>query len=144
MYIIAGEITGEQEQTLTKEITDFLGGLNVKIANNENVGKRKLAYPIARNTRGTYIMVQFEAEPDTLAEIDHKLRVTGGIIRHLVVKVDEFLPMLKEVEGIPAPVRKPYEKKPRTEKPKTQKPEVKIDLDKQIEQALEEDLSKQA
>lgn len=143
MYIIAGEITGEQEEAVAREITDFLVSLDAKIINNENIGKRKLAYPIQKSMRGTYMLLHFEALPEKLAEVDHKLRVTSGIIRHLVVKVDEFLPMPKETEGT-APLRKPYEKRGRGEKPKIHKPEVKIDLDKQIEHALEEDLSKQA
>jgi small subunit ribosomal protein S6 len=145
MYIIAGDITGEQESAIVSEIGDFVKSSATKIVSSEVIGKRKLAYPIKRNSRGTYVLIHFEADAYKLAELDHKLSVTQGIIRYLVVKVDQFLPMPKEVEGPVA--KKPMEKKPkaeRPEKPKTPKGEIEIDLDMQIEQALGEDLSKQA
>jgi len=147
LYIVAGDLAGDAETAIITEIGDFVAKSATKIHVSEVVGKRKLAYPIKRNTRGTYVLIQFESEPDKLAELDHKLRVTQGLIRHLVVKVDQFLPMPKETEGIQATSRKPIERKPRPErpeKPKASKGEIEIDLDKQIEQALGEDLAKQA
>jgi small subunit ribosomal protein S6 len=49
-------------------------------------GRRKLAYEIDHKPEGTYHLLTFAAEPETLAEASRVLRITDGVMRHLAVR----------------------------------------------------------
>jgi small subunit ribosomal protein S6 len=49
-------------------------------------GRRRLAYEIDHKTDGTYHLLFFDAEPETLDELSRVLKITDGVIRHLAVR----------------------------------------------------------
>lgn len=51
-------------------------------------GKRKLAYPINKESEGYYVLFNFTCEPDFPAELDRIYKITDGIPRSLIVKKD--------------------------------------------------------
>ena len=51
-------------------------------------GKRRFAYPIAKQTEGYYTLINFESGPEFTAELDRRLGITAGILRNLIVKRD--------------------------------------------------------
>ncbi len=48
-------------------------------------GKRKLAFEIGKITEGDYVVVDFHATPDSIAELDRVLRITDPVVRFMVV-----------------------------------------------------------
>jgi small subunit ribosomal protein S6 len=48
-------------------------------------GRRKLAYEIAHKAEGTYHLLTFDCEPETLDELSRILKITDGVMRHLAV-----------------------------------------------------------
>ena len=72
-----------------KELEDKFTGLineNGKVESVENMGKKKLAYEVKKNTEGTYMLFTFEAKPDSIAELERIYRITDEIIKFIVVK----------------------------------------------------------
>jgi small subunit ribosomal protein S6 len=55
-------------------------------------GRRKLAYEIDHKTDGTYHLVTFSADAETLDEISRVLKITDGVMRHLAVRRSERRP----------------------------------------------------
>jgi len=49
-------------------------------------GRRKLAYEIRHKGEGTYHLLLFRCEPETLDEISRVLRITDGVLRHMAVR----------------------------------------------------------
>lgn len=52
-------------------------------------GKRKLAYEITKVNEGYYTLINFTASPELPKELDRVLRITDGIIRHMIVKEEK-------------------------------------------------------
>jgi len=50
------------------------------------LGRRRLAYEIAHKGEGSYHLLNFDADPETLAELSRILRITDGVMRHLAVR----------------------------------------------------------
>ncbi len=69
-----------------KKLVTENGGTVLK---EENWGKRKLAYPIQRVFEGTYVLAQFQAEPDVTQQVDSTLKVSEQVLRHLLLKKEE-------------------------------------------------------
>ena len=52
-------------------------------------GKRHLAYPINDLTEGYYVLMTFNAKPEFPRELDRILRITDGVLRSIIVAVEE-------------------------------------------------------
>ena len=62
---------------------------NGKVESVENMGKRKLAYDIKKFTEATYVLFNFEASPDLIAELERIYRITDDVIKFITVKVEK-------------------------------------------------------
>ncbi len=52
-------------------------------------GKRRLAYPIQDQVDGHYVRLTFSAAPAFPAELDRIFRITDGVMRSIIVCLDE-------------------------------------------------------
>ena len=59
------------------------------VDNVDSWGKRKLAFEIDDLTEGDYVVVDFHATPDSIAEIDRVLRITDSVVRFMLVRRDD-------------------------------------------------------
>ena len=55
----------------------------------EEWGNRRLAYPINDLTEGYYVYMTCEVKPDMPAELDRVFKITDGILRSIIVAVEE-------------------------------------------------------
>lgn len=61
---------------------------NGKISEISDWGKRKLAYEINYIKEGYYYIVEFEAEPELITELERRSRISDAIIRYMFVRKD--------------------------------------------------------
>lgn len=73
------------EERVKKIVTDNKG----KIVSSDNWGKKKLAYPIAKNEHAVYVFYTAELVPTSLGKIESTLNITDEVIRYLIVRIDE-------------------------------------------------------
>jgi ribosomal protein S6 len=64
------------------------------LKHENNWGLRKLAYEIAQRTEADYRWFRFEASTDLLEDLDHSLKITDGVLRFRIFKVDPDAPVL--------------------------------------------------
>ncbi len=55
----------------------------------EKWGKRRLAFEIQDNTEGFYVVIDFKADNETTVEVERVLKITDGVLRHLLVRKEE-------------------------------------------------------
>ncbi len=60
-----------------------------KVEEVQEMGKRKLAYEIKKNSEGIYVLINFEANPDLIKELERNYRITDNVIKFIVVRKDE-------------------------------------------------------
>lgn len=72
------------EEKYTKMINE-----HGKVESVENMGLKKLAYPVKKNEEATYLLFNFEAEPDFIVELERNYRITDEIIKFIVVKKED-------------------------------------------------------
>ena len=59
---------------------------NGKVEEVKNMGKKKLAYEVKKFNEATYLLFNFEAKPESIAELERIYRITDDIIKYIVVK----------------------------------------------------------
>ena len=52
-------------------------------------GRRRLAYEIDKHVEGIYAVVDVQAEPATVAELDRQLNLTESVLRTKVIRPDK-------------------------------------------------------
>ena len=72
-------------KTLEEKFTGLINE-NGKVESVENMGKKRLAYEIKKCKEGTYMLFNFEANPDSISELERVYRITDDIIKFIVVK----------------------------------------------------------
>ena len=55
-------------------------------------GKRTFAYEVNHKREGYYVVVEFTAEPETVAALDRMLGLADEVVRHKVVRLPEQAP----------------------------------------------------
>jgi small subunit ribosomal protein S6 len=76
--------------TRTRELVERNGG---SWDAHDVWGRRKLAYEIDHKTDGAYHLLTFSAEPEALEEVSRVLKITDGVMRHMVVRRSERRPV---------------------------------------------------
>ena len=85
VIIIDPNCTEEVIKTLEDKFTGLINE-NGKVESVENMGKKKLAYEIKKNSEAIYMLINFEAKPDSIAELERNYRITDEILKFIVVR----------------------------------------------------------
>lgn len=85
LYIVDPSATEEVRAGVTARIDNAIVGQGGSIDNVDDWGKRKLAYEIDGLSEGNYILVNFQADPTHVQELDRVLRITDAVKRHMIV-----------------------------------------------------------
>ena len=79
------------ERTVAPSLDTFLnvvrndGG---KVDNVDIWGKRRLAYEILKHSEGIYAVIDLNAEPKTVSELDRQLKLNESVLRTKVLRTD--------------------------------------------------------
>ena len=85
IIIINPNCTDEALKALEDKFTGLINE-NGKVESVENMGKKKLAYDIKKNSEATYLVINFEAKPDSIAELERNYRIADEILKFIVVR----------------------------------------------------------
>jgi small subunit ribosomal protein S6 len=89
MYIAQPEMDAEGVSKLNTAISKVIEKEGGKIIKLEEMGLRKLAYPIKKKTDGHYTLFEIEGSGKEIAELERRMRVNDSIMRFMTVRVDE-------------------------------------------------------
>lgn len=85
IFLMKDDITEEQRNTVIEEIRDYLTK-NGKISEEENLGKKKLAYKVRENEYAYYYLIQFVGKADIISELERKYRINENILKFITIK----------------------------------------------------------
>ena len=72
----------------TSKVEKILADQKAKIINVDNWGKRKLAYPIAKQNFAVYVFYTVEIPSESVRKVEQTFNITDEIIRFLITKPD--------------------------------------------------------
>jgi small subunit ribosomal protein S6 len=86
LLLLDAELPEERQAEIVSRARESIERGGGQFAAHDAWGRRKLAYEIDRKTDGSYHLLSFSAEPETLAEVSRVLKITDGVLRHLAVR----------------------------------------------------------
>lgn len=84
MVIIPATISDEELPSNLSKVTELLANHGMKITKEDDLGKRKLAFPIKHVRQGFYHVFALEGPRSSIKELDKSLILTPEVLRHLI------------------------------------------------------------
>ncbi len=90
----------EQVPAMIDRYKSIVTARNGQIHRLEDWGRRQLAYPIQKVHKAHYVLMNIEADGETLGELEHAFKFNDAVLRHLTIKMKKAVtapsPMMKE------------------------------------------------
>ncbi len=90
VFILTPVLSDVQMKEAVEKFKDVLVSQGAKIINEENWGLKKMAYPIQKKSTGFYQLVEFEAEPSVIDQLEVNFRRDERVIRFLTFRMDKY------------------------------------------------------
>ena len=93
MYIIDPRTSEEEAETVHETVKELVTGNGATITRDEDMGRRKLAYTIAKQTEGRYRLLYLHSETGFTgaAEVERRLEQNDKVLRYMTVRTDQDL-----------------------------------------------------
>ena len=88
VFIARQDVTSAQVEALTDQLTTLLKERGGDVKKREYWGLRNLAFRIKKNRKGHYVLLNIEAPPSALHEMERTMRINEDVLRFLTIKVD--------------------------------------------------------
>jgi small subunit ribosomal protein S6 len=89
MYIIRPNLEDTARVAQIEELNKILNDAGAQELKVDEWGIRDLAYEIADNKKGYYVVLDFVASVEAVNELDRVMKIRENIIRHIVIARDE-------------------------------------------------------
>ena len=89
VFIARQDVSTQLVETLTKDFSAIIENGGGKIHKHEYWGLRALAYRVKKNRKGHYVMLNIEADNDTLREYERIMGLNEDILRFMNISIEE-------------------------------------------------------
>jgi len=93
IYILRPNTEREIADGVANRISEAVKGEGGLLTQAELWGSRRLAYPIKKHYRGTYVYVKYVGKGGTVAELERQLRLNDAVIRFQTIQLRDNVPM---------------------------------------------------
>ena len=85
MYIVKAGLDEEARKALIEKVNSTITKKGGKLVEVNEMGLRDLAYPINDEIKGYYVVLNVEAEVETINEFDRLTKLNNNVLRHLIL-----------------------------------------------------------
>ena len=101
MFLVNGARAKENVEPLVAELTEMVARTGGEVVNCDKWEERKLAYQIAHQRRGVYVLCHWNGPPDAPAKLERACRLSEAVLRVLTVVDEDGIEMPKPREEVP-------------------------------------------
>ncbi len=87
-FIVNPGMDDAQIESTVKMVEDTITKNGGEMVSTENIGRRRLAYPIAKKHNGFYVSLEFEGEGRIIEKLERHLTLDENIMRYLTISLD--------------------------------------------------------
>lgn len=89
IYIINPDVEEQGIKELVEKFNTLIETEGGKVSETQEWGLRRLAYPIQKKEQGYYVLVNFEAKPESIVELERVYKITDSVMKFITVRKDE-------------------------------------------------------
>ena len=89
VYLARQDLSTQQVEEITNNLTAVIGQAGGKVAKNEYWGVKSLTYRIRKNRKAHMTLLNIDAPPAAINEIERQERLNEDVLRYITVRVEE-------------------------------------------------------
>ena len=89
VFLARQDLAQAQVDALAENATKILTDNGGKVVKTETWGLKSLAYRIAKNRKAHFVMLDVDAPPAAVAELERQTNINEDVIRFMTIRVDE-------------------------------------------------------
>src|SRR5215510_2004821 len=96
LFIVKPDAPEEEVDHFIEQMKTVVTNTGGTVDKVDKWGKRKLAYRVEKYREGSYVLLQFTADAQSVKEFERRLRVADLVIKFITVRIDETLKRLEK------------------------------------------------
>ncbi|MDP3058504.1 MAG: 30S ribosomal protein S6 [bacterium] len=89
MFILSTDFSRDQITETVERFKAIITNNGGQIDKAVEWGKRRLAYEVKKQREGFYVLINFTAEPGVEKELERVFNINEGVIRYLIIRLEE-------------------------------------------------------
>lgn len=95
-FIVDPDLPDEVNTVIDDKVKNVVTGNGGSILSYTPWGKKKLAYPVKKRSRGHYVLMEYIGGPELVAELERNMRLDERVLKFITVKLDDHYDPEKE------------------------------------------------
>ncbi len=88
VFLARQDASAQQVEELTAQFKGIVEQMGGKLANSEYWGVKSLSYRMRKNRKAHFTLMNIDAPPAALAEIERQERISEDVLRYLTIRVE--------------------------------------------------------
>jgi len=89
IYILRSDVDADTAEKVQARVAEVVGRDAGKLVKVESWGRRKLAYPVAKQKKGVYVYVKYVGRGGVVAELERNLKLQDSVLKFQTVQTQE-------------------------------------------------------
>jgi small subunit ribosomal protein S6 len=85
IFIIQADLPDEDINTSIDRYQGIIADLKGTVINVERWGKRKMAYPIEKKTRGFYTLLDYAGQSKVVSELERNFKIDDKVLKYMTI-----------------------------------------------------------
>ncbi len=90
VFLARQDTSAQQVEDLTNQFKGVIEGLGGKVTKTESWGVKSLSFRIRKNRKAHFTLLNVDAPPAALAEVERQERLNEDILRFMTIRVEEL------------------------------------------------------
>ncbi|GLI35021.1 30S ribosomal protein S6 [Desulforhabdus amnigena] len=88
-FIMDPDLPDEVTAVVDDKLKNIVGSSGGMVLSYVPWGKKKLAYPVKRRSRGLYVLMEYAGGPELVAELERNMRLDERVLKFITVKLED-------------------------------------------------------
>jgi small subunit ribosomal protein S6 len=89
IYILRSDVDADTAEKVQARVAEVVGRDNGKLVKVESWGRRKLAYPVAKQRKGVYVFVKYVGRGGLVAELERNLKLADSVLKFQTIQTND-------------------------------------------------------
>jgi small subunit ribosomal protein S6 len=86
IYILRGDVDADTAEKVQARVSEVVARESGKLTKVEAWGRRKLAYPVAKQKKGVYVFVKYVGQGGLVQEVERNLKLQDSVLKFQTVQ----------------------------------------------------------